>query len=108
GQDREDKALVSTLTGVDQLDPFQLRALPSRSTAMQKLEVGQEIDSIGWAPSMLVGLDQLDPFQLMALPYQSTAMQKLELVQDMELMVDFVSIVVGVDHACPSIGVALT
>ena len=34
--------LLSMLTGLDQLDPFQESALPPLSTAMQKFELSQE------------------------------------------------------------------
>ena len=101
-------ALLSILVGLDQDDPFQLRALLISSTAMQKLVVGQDTElNMPWE-SALVGLDQDDPFQLSALPLQSTAMQKLELLQEMELILEFGSTLVGVDQACSRAGTAAT
>ena len=65
--------------------PFHLRALPSRSAAMQKLEVGHDTDSM-MVLSMLFRLDQLVSFQLVTSPYPPTAVQKVEFEQDMELI----------------------
>jgi hypothetical protein len=70
-------------TGLDQLLPFQVRALPELTTATQKLADAQETE---WRPnplaSMVVGLDQVVPVQIAASPAEPTAMQKLEAVQD--------------------------
>ena len=99
-------ASLSILVGLDQDDPFQLRALLISSTAMQKLVVGQDTELNKPWGSALVGLDQDDPFQLSALPLQSTAMQNVELLQEMDLMLAFGSTVVAVDQACPGAGTA--
>ena len=59
-----------------------MSTLPWSSTAMQKLEVGQDNEFTESVLSILVGLDQVDPFQLSALPWSSTAMQKLVVGQE--------------------------
>ena len=78
------------LTGLDQLDPFQLRALPAESVAMQKVADGQEILVKAFVPSTLSGLDQpevvgtADTDQNCALPLSFTSTQKLALEHETE------------------------
>jgi hypothetical protein len=73
------------LSGFDQVEPFQVRALPLLSTAIQNIADGQDTDnSPPLFGSMLSGFDQVEPFQVMTFPRKSTAAQKLAEGHDME------------------------
>ncbi len=65
--------------------PFQERALPEASTAMQKDEEAHDTELKLPVPSMFCAEDQEVPFQETTLPPQSTAIQKDDDVHDTEV-----------------------
>ena len=83
----------------DQADqaPFQVRALPLRSTAAQKADALQDTR---WRspPSTVTEAVHEVPFQVSARPLLSTAMQKLGELQDTAVSWPVPSMFVAVDH----------
>ncbi len=77
--------MESTCFGGDQEDPFQDRALPALSTAMQNVVEGQDNEESPPALSIWVGEDHDEPFQFIAFPFVSTAMQNVAEGQDIDV-----------------------
>jgi len=93
----------STETGVDQAVPFQVSALPERSTATQKVLEGHETEVRPYTTfgSTETGVDQLVPFQVSALPEEPTAPQKVLEGHETEVRNAFGSTETGVDQLVP-------
>jgi hypothetical protein len=96
----------STGSGAVQRVPFQRSALPSPSTAMQKVAEGHDTE-VSPAPlaSTACGGDQEVPFQVMTRPRVSTAAQKDRDGQDTAVISTLVppgSMETGADQLVPS------
>ena len=86
------------LTGLDQLVPLHVTALPEESTATQKVAEAHETEVRVLEESMLTGLDQVEPFHVITLPDESPATQKVVEAHETEVRLGLVSMVVGADH----------
>ena len=77
--------MESTCFGGDHIDPFQDRALPALSTAMQNVAEGQDSEESPPALSIWTGEDHDEPFQLIVLPFASTAIQNVADGQEIDV-----------------------
>ena len=78
GHETAAKLFASIRCGAENEVPFQAAALPCSSTTMQKLAVGQEMES----DATLFSTDHEEPFQTRTSPSTSGAAQKVAEAQD--------------------------